>query len=428
MLAGHQVGVCAVCLRYSANVGIASPVRFAMPKFFVLLLDVFRRLAGVVHKLHGKSSDDIANERVVSGRSWEDFCDTLKAAGASLSFPGAPRDAFNQAEGYRYLSRLARAGLMAFVEHADPNAPVLHRVAHETVKLGADNPDNHYLTAAVSGLCEYRIRGRRNTVTYLGFGTHAGHYGEGGGMPPTGHLEASALEIDADGLFEITVSKDAQPGNWLPMSPETGTLIVRQTFLDRDAEQAADLVIERIGPRAGSAAPDPLTAAQVDGGLRSAATLVAGASFLFAKWARDFQKHSNALPRFDHDVSNAAGGDPNIAYYHSHWALAEDEALVVEATPPDCEYWNFQLNNYWMESLDYRYHRIHTNKALAHYEDDGSVRLIVAHRDPELPNWIETAGHHCGTMCFRWVKATTQPTPSTRVVAFAELAGLRNGQ
>ena len=47
---------------------------------------------------------------MVSGRAWDEFCDTLKAAGASLSFPGTPQDAFNQAEGYRYLSRLRAGG------------------------------------------------------------------------------------------------------------------------------------------------------------------------------------------------------------------------------------------------------------------------------------------------------------------------------
>jgi len=395
-----------------------------MPRFVIHVLALFRRLSLLSRKLRGKSEDDIATERVVSGRSWDEFCDTLKAAGASLNFPGTPRDAFNQAEGYRYLSRLARAGLMAFVEHADPKAPVLHRVAHETVKLGADNPDNYYQTAAISGEYEYRIIGRRNTVTYLGFGTQSGHYGEGGGLPPTGYVEASELDMAADGTFELILSCNHHSANWLPMKPETGTLIVRQTFLDRETEVPAELRIERINAEQDTR-PTPLTPAQFDEGLRSTGRLVAGASLLFAKWARDFQGHSNTLPRFDQEVSNAAGGDPNIAYYHSHWALADDEALVVEAIPPECEYWNFQLNNYWMESLDYRYHRIHTNKHLAHYEDDGSIRLIVAHRDPGLPNWLDTAGHTSGTMCFRWVRATHNPQPQTRVVPWAELDQFR---
>ena len=138
-----------------------------MRRFAIGLLALFRRVSLAMRKLRGQSEDDVAAQRVVSGRAWDEFCDTLKAAGASLNFPGTPRDAFNQAEGYRYLSRLARGGLMAFLEHADPRAPVLHRVAHETVKLGSDNPDNHYLTAAISGAFEYRITGRRNTVAYL---------------------------------------------------------------------------------------------------------------------------------------------------------------------------------------------------------------------------------------------------------------------
>ena len=391
-----------------------------MRKFVIGVLALFRRISLLLLKLRGKTEEDIAAERVASGKAWDEFCDTLKAAGASLNFPGTPRDAFNQAEGYRYLSRLARGGLMAFIEHADPRAPVFHRIANETVKLGADNPDNYYQTAAIRGDLEYRIRGKRNTIKYLGFGTRSGHYGQAGGEPVTTYLEAADIEIEDDGSFEIILSASPKEKNWLPMVPETGTLMVRQTFLDREREVPAELEIACIGGEEENR-PTPLTAKQVDDGLKSAGTLVAGASLLFAKWAKGFQKHSNQLPRFDPEVSLAAGGDPNIAYYHSHWALAEDEALLIEVTPPECEYWNFQLSNYWMESLDYRYHRIHTNKHLAHYEPDGSVRIIVAHRDPGLPNWLETTGHDQGTMCFRWVRAMETPEPKTKVVKLSEL-------
>lgn len=396
-----------------------------MRRFVVGLLSLFGRVSRLLRKLSGKTEEEVAAERIKNGQSWDEFCDTLKAAGAALNFPGTPRDAFSQAEGYRYLSRLARAGLMAFVEHADPKAPVLHRVADEVTKLGADNPDNHYLTAAISGAFEYRISGRRNSVAYLSFGTQAGHYGQGGGMPPTGYIEAGEIDMDEDGRFELVLSSAPQEKNWLPMAPDTGTLIVRQTFLDRESEVPADLHIERINCPEDERHPSPLTPGALDEGLKSASTLVAGASLLFAKWARDFQRHSNSLPMFDPEVSNAAGGDPNIVYYHSHWALAADEALVIEVTPPVCEYWNFQLNNYWMESLDYRYHDIHTNKHLVQYEADGSIRLVVAHEDPRLPNWIETAGHALGTMCFRWVRAETHPEPRTRVAKLRELESLR---
>ena len=389
-----------------------------MRKLAIGLLGLFRRISLFWYALRGKTPDDIAEQRIVSGRAWEEFCDTLKAAGASLSFPGTPRDAFSQAEGYRYLTRLTRAGLEAFVEYADDRAPVIHRVAHETVKLGSDNPDNHYQTARINGTYEYVIKGTRNSIHYLTFGTQIGHYGQGGNMPPTGFVDAADLELNSDGTFELTLSSNPQDGNWLPMTEESGTLIIRQTYLDRSVEKPADLQIQRIGEQSN---PGHVTPALIDEGLKSASTLVAGASLLFAKWARDFQKHSNTLPMFDQEASNQAGGDPNITYYHSHWALGPGEALVIEVTPPECEHWNFQLNNYWLESLDYRYYRIHTNKNLATIGEDGSVCIVVAHEDPGLPNWINTVGHESGTMSFRWIQAVDKPQPQTRIANLADL-------
>ena len=397
-----------------------------MRKIAIALLSLYRRLSLLFWELRGLSEDDRSARRVASGESWSEFCDTLKAAGAALQFPGTPRDSASQAEGYRYLSRLARAGLMAFVEHSDPGAPVLHRVVDEVTKLGADNPDNFYQTAALDGRYEYKISGRRNTIAFLSFGTQSGNYGQGRGLPPTGHVDSGQIEMDDDGRFELILSSDPHEVNWLPMTPETGTLVVRQTFLDRDSEVPAELQIERINrsgsePRAGA-----LSAKQLDEGLQQAGALVAGAPLLFAKWARDFQRHSNELPEFDRQRSLNAGGDPNIVYYHSHWSVAEDEALVIEVMPPECEYWNFQLNNHWMESLDYRHHRIHTNKHLAVYEPDDSVRLVVAHTDPGMPNWIEPAGHTSGTMCFRWVHAEQHPQPQTRLVKLSSLSSLNS--
>src|SRR5262245_21773622 len=134
--------------------------------------------------LHEQNETESAR-RLLSGTTWEQFCDTLKMAGAVILRDGSPTDTLSPAEGFRYLSRVLRAGLEAFVEHADPRAPVLQRMVHETVKMGSDNPDNHYQNAAIDGRYEYRIVGTRGTVHTLSFATQSGGYGEGRGLPLT---------------------------------------------------------------------------------------------------------------------------------------------------------------------------------------------------------------------------------------------------
>ena len=67
-------------------------------------------------------TDESSTERIVSGKSWEDFCDTLKSAGQAILRDGSPRDVLDRAEGFRYLSRLTRAALETFIEYADPTS------------------------------------------------------------------------------------------------------------------------------------------------------------------------------------------------------------------------------------------------------------------------------------------------------------------
>ncbi|MEY2926133.1 MAG: hypothetical protein RL367_610, partial [Pseudomonadota bacterium] len=114
--------------------------------------------------------------------------------------------------------------------------------------------------------------------------------------------------------------------------------------------------------------------------------------------------------------------DPNIYFYRSYWQLAPDEALIVHIPRlPDCEGWNLQVDNFWQESMDYRYFRSHINKHSAHYASDGSVTAIIAHRDPGLPNWLDTAGHSCGHFAMRYIRATQHVDPVTLVRQFDAL-------
>ncbi len=367
------------------------------------------------------SEDARVVERVVDGRTWEEFCDALKAAGAVVLAEDTPRDPLVRAEGWRYLTRLTRAALETFVEASDAQAPQFQQTTGPTIKMGMDNPDNVYLNAPVNGTYVYELTGRRGTVHYLGFGTQAGNYGATGSLNTTGSLDASNMKIEADGTFRVVASAE-EPGdgsNWLPMQPDTRMIQIRQTRVDHRNEVLAQVDIRRID---GPAQPRALEPARLDRMLQGAAGFVRGCSALFKSWADGFAEHVNRLPRFSPEKASLAGGDPNIAYFHSAFRVQPNEVLVIEATPPACDYWNFQLANYWLESLDYRHADVHLNQGTAVYEPDGSVRIVLAHEDPGCRNWLDLDGRVEGTMCWRWVRAKEHPEPTCRLLALGDFA------
>jgi hypothetical protein len=109
-----------------------------------------------------------------------------------------------------------------------------------------------------------------------------------------------------------------------------------------------------------------------------------------------------------------------------------DTASLVCPPPPRPRPCLGAQNNHWMESLDYRYHTVHTNSSLARadVDDPQSYTILVAHSDPNADgsfrgNWIETVGHECGTMCFRWVAPEVSdeklPYPKVEVLTMEEL-------
>jgi hypothetical protein len=371
-----------------------------------------------------KPVDDEKNaenlRKVETGAAWAEFCQLPEKAGNVLLREELAPSTFDRGEGLRYLSRLLRAGLISFGEATGPTTPAF-RAMPELVKMGLDNPDNYYLSASVSGQHRYRIRGRRGSVHYLSFAAQNQNFAArekitGG----AGHLEDSELSLDSDGRFEIIASQEEQPGNWLRMNPDTRQILVRQTFLDRLAERPVQVEIECLDA---DDPPPPLDPTRVPGQLLGSAMYAIGCAQWFYDWVIGFRKQAPSnefhLPALEDHLR--MGGDPNIRMWLGFWELGADEALLIEATPPRCHYWNLQLGNIWAESLDYHFRRTHINSGHVVLRDDGSFRLVVAHEDPGLPNWLDTAGHHHGTMGVRWVRADDHPKPECRVVKLAEL-------
>ena len=365
-----------------------------------------------------------AEERILDGSAWNDFCDQLKGLGELVCRPEAPGDVLNRALGYRYLTRLLRGGLESSVDYADPQYPAFFRLADETKGVLNDNPDSYYQNCIIDGRFDYRIRGTAFSVPWFSIGTKSRAV-DVKSFVSTGEIDSRNMKFEADGSFEIAVSAKEQPGNWLPCTENSGMIIVRQNFGDRGKESVSELSIECLNPERSH---NTLVPEDLEASLQRALGFVSSTVELNIDWMELYKsRHFNALPEDDQAACHAAGGDPNIHYYQSWWSLAPDEALLVHLQDiPDSQTWNLQISTYWMESLDYRFFQISVNKFTAHYEDDGSVYIVIAHEDPgpRYPNWLDTCGHDQGGMLGRYVGSTNPPNEMpSKIVKLAELQG-----
>lgn len=362
-----------------------------------------------------------------SAQAWRDYCAKLADAGAIILAQDVPQRPLIRAEGFRYLSRLSKLALEQYVEASDPDFPFFYQLSHETAKIGADNPDNVYWNASISGGNAYRITGRRGSMFYFSIVANAMRYHIDGSAHPTGSLMSEDIHWGPDGEVEIIASCTPPTGadagkNWLRLEPDASVIIIRQSALDRSIERGGEFHIERIG---GPSVPVPLTEAKLAQGLGAAAQFVSGVAQTFADWTRLFRQAPNQFQEIDQAMFQKGGGAKDIYYAHAYWQIEPDEAWLIEVTPPECYYWNFQLDNWWMESLDYRFRQITVNKHSAKVDETGAVRIICAARDPGLEagsyNWIDTCGHVEGTALLRWAGAQLHPLPKARVVKLVEL-------
>jgi hypothetical protein len=364
---------------------------------------------------------DESTQKVVDGTAWSEFCDLLKDAGQIILADGNPDDPLDRTEGFRMLTRLLRGALESKLEHGRPTHPELICTCHETIKIVGENPDNHYLGASLDGRYDYRIWGTRGEAKWISFNLFSGA-GFGGGGPGTGAtLHEEQMHIEPDGTFEVIISQREHAGNWLRSEPETRSLALRQTFLDKRHQQHAELHIERIDDDGGTT-PEPLTPEELYHSLIYAGLYVHGVARIGAEWATRQSQWPNQFTDEAELAETDKFKDPQIKWHQAYFDLDDDEALVVEVTPPYCEYWMIALHNHWMETLDYVNHQATLNCHSAQLEEDGSVRFVIAHRDPGVPNWLDTAGHRRGTVGVRWVGPDViDVLPSTRVVTVDSL-------
>lgn len=377
--------------------------------------------------------EDQAARRLLSGQAWNDFCEVLKIAGSAIDRFGAEPSEQDRVEWFRFLTRLTRNGLERFVENSEPERPRL-RDAPWRQSINFQSPDqDHLLAEFIDGSHSYRIRGNRGTVPYFVMASwNAEQPADAGAMDwaplgfaglakcnpailrGTAMLQSQAIEYDSDGNFEVIVSQTRPDGcrNWLRIEPQCVGLLVRVVYHLREAEQPPVMNIERLD----GSLPQPLSAAHLSTALAKSGQLVLGYAELVRSWWQEKLAQRTNTIRFDPALYMSNGGVPDRHHGFGLWKKLPGEALVLRFTPPDCDYWIFQLCNLWQENLDnYEDGQGHVTKYRCHPEDDGSALIVIADEDPGIAaNWVDPAGHIQGGMSLR-VILTRSPPPALAV-------------
>jgi hypothetical protein len=351
------------------------------------------------------------SEDVDLAQAWSYLLDRLRAAADVVGSDPASQNRFDLAAGMRHLLVLLAAGIDEVLRFdPDPILSVAPTSTDDIVTWGMECPDCIYTRAVLRGGDSYRLWGNRGTARYVGLQTM-------NGIAATANELVDELEVDADGNFEVVLSADERAGNWMRIEGEHPTLTVRHFFYDWDTEVASSLSIERLG---GAAEP---VSGSVDPGVAVPRQLVALGDFVHDNLAFFLQFGAAAppngfLPPIDRtDMGAAAENRPVIG----RWELRPDEALLVEVEPPEGIYWSFSVGNPWWETIHYGRHQSSLNARQAAVDSDGRVRVVLCDRDPGVANWLDTAGHSNGPIILRCVRTKSAPTPTTRVVPFADI-------
>ena len=323
--------------------------------------------------------------------------------------------------------KLFGAVMGAYLTHlwAEPEHPAFLPSVGYHQMYGTPNPDTIYRNAAIDGTGVYRISGRRGTVpdvTIMPFGGPVA-----GGLQTFDPFDLDDLTIAADGTFTVVLSAQRPQGaegagDWWQLEPEMRTLMLRSVSerWGEDTEPQVAIVRLDTDPRRTCVDPDALRhrfgvyAMVVEGMVMSGLGRIGRL------------RNDGVVNRLvTVDYSGTGGGLADQWYQEGCFALADDEALLVETElDPACRAFSLSLTDACFSTIDWTNAQSSLNRRQAVIDADGVLRIVVGASDPGVPNWLDTTGHEFGALQFRWTGTPTAPDVTVRVVAAGALDDL----
>lgn len=333
----------------------------------------------------------------------------------------------DDADGHRFLMHLLETSLTLQFE-ANPDHPQFTKWITPRRKILGDNPDAIYYDAPVNPRRTYRVRGNIAGAVYTSVTVEAGATDGGYSTRTAGVINDTGFDIAPDGSYEIILGGPAQDRNWLELPEDAGHISTRHYFelaepVAADPFRVVPVTIEDIDA---SGPPPPPTDESVAAGIRRVT------SFLRGNTLDRPPRSSQTLPSFISTTPNvfptpAVPGDLGLAafdaaYSATTYVLGPDEALVITGRWPECRFGNVTLWTRFLQTYDYANRHVGRNRANTVLEPDGSFRIVLAHADPGLPNWLDTEGRPTGQVFWRFFLPEGElVAPEATVVKFADV-------
>ncbi len=278
-----------------------------------------------------------------------------------------------------------------------------------------DNPDTTYRTIPIDPNVSYVIKGSANSKIPLDV-----NFSQWDSNNQTlTNLANKDLVRNADGSFEIYVSKSTAPSNYknyIQLQDKGVELFIRNTINDWANQQNDKLSISRAD---GSTKTVTITTDQ------QYQTLLKSSSSAGSSYNYYYQLANatpvNTLPEIT--FGGAAGRLSTQLGTYSSFDIADDEALVYTTTLGDANYFILPVYNQWFITTDYINKTQTLNNAQSVKNTDGSYTFVIAKQDPGVYNWINTDGLNRGYINPRWqgLSGNVLPTATVQKVKISDL-------
>jgi hypothetical protein len=309
---------------------------------------------------------------------------------------------------------------------AKASHPVMEHLVRPNRKLGGDNADAIYFGTPIDSKYSYKITSNQAGAVYSSVTIEAGGEGTGYAGAIGAVINDTDYEIAEDGSWELYIGGTVRDKNWVAM-PKNALRISTRHYFEEEKSASSDLtrhvpmaieVLDATGPP-----PTPDDA--------SIAAQIRTVTKHFRSRSLD-QPMPDPMPTWVSFTPNVfsqplkpgamAYAAADAAYTQAPYAIGPDEALVITGRWPNCRIGNVTVWNRYLQSYDYLNRQISLNRKQTVLNDDGSFTIVLAHKDPGVPNWIDTEGRTSGMMFWRFMMPEGDiETPVAKVVKFANI-------